>query len=271
MPRPCPATPADLRDVAESAVPFVSVENVGQSAEILRQAVVGRACYRVAPKRCLGRVKREVIGDEEIEVAILIEIAEGSPQAPASAADPRFFGYVGEPAALAIVSPECVSAVARHVNVRVAVGIVVSHGHALTVSLRAQLHVLRDVLELAIANDFSATHQMKDWLALFGFSGPPCAKKRSRRPSPSKSSTPDSAAGRLHRPRRARLAAFVLKREILFPEDERRQRLWQLRGRSNGVSVAARVNKKRDASRNNNCGASSCSARLPPPARPLFP
>ena len=62
------------------------------------------------------------------------------------------------------------------------------------------------------------------------------------------------SARRLNGPRRARFAAFVLKREILFPEDERRLSLWRLRGRSNGVSVAARLNEKRDASRNNNRG-----------------
>ena len=36
MPRPVPATPADFRDVAESAVPFVSIKNIGQAAEFLR-------------------------------------------------------------------------------------------------------------------------------------------------------------------------------------------------------------------------------------------
>ena len=143
-----------FRDVAESAVPFVSIENVGQAAEFLGQAIVGGAGYRVASKRCLGRVKREVIGDEEIEVAILIEVAEGGPEAPASAADSRFFGHVGEPALLAIVSPERVSAVTRHVHVGIAVGIVVSHRHPLTISLGAELHAAVKCPQTGHCRDF---------------------------------------------------------------------------------------------------------------------
>ena len=69
-----------FRDVPESAVSFVSIENVGQSGEVLRQAVVGGARYRVVPKWRLGRVERKIIDDEEIKIAILIEIAKGSPQ-----------------------------------------------------------------------------------------------------------------------------------------------------------------------------------------------
>ena len=92
-----------------------------------------------------GRVEREIVGDEQVEIAVAVVIGEGRTQAPEAAADPGLGRDVGETAA--IVPPERVAAVARHVDVGVAVAVVIGHGHPLAVAPGRQPRRCRDVLE----------------------------------------------------------------------------------------------------------------------------
>ena len=182
------ATPADLVTSQKCPLPLVAIENIGQAAEFLRQTVSAARSSGCAKGR-LRLVEREVIGDKQIEVAILIEIAECSPEAPASTANAGCVSRVCEPPAIAVISPKRVSTVARHVDVGVAVGVVVSHRDPLTIAFWAQLPASEMSSNRPSPRFLSNTSDVGR-VPFSGLRDPPWAKKRSSLPSPSKSSRP---------------------------------------------------------------------------------
>ena len=78
MPRPSPATPGRGGHVGEPAAAVVAVEDVGLAVERRRGAPYSALAGRgVAVEGGLGGVEVEVVGDEEVEVAVAVVVDEG--------------------------------------------------------------------------------------------------------------------------------------------------------------------------------------------------
>ena len=70
-----------LGDVHEAAAPVVAVQPVGHRAIRARAAVVARA-DRVVADLVVGDREVEVVGDEEIEIAVAVVVEKGGARAP---------------------------------------------------------------------------------------------------------------------------------------------------------------------------------------------
>ena len=113
-----------LGDVGEPALPVVAVQPVGHRPVGARPAVVARA-ERVRTDLVVGHGKVEVIGDEEIEVAVPIVVEERGARAPERVAHARRGGDVGK-RAVAVVAIERVGTERREKEVEVAVVVVIA-------------------------------------------------------------------------------------------------------------------------------------------------
>ncbi len=78
--------PARFGHVGEAAVAVVAVEPVGHRAVGARAAVIARADGVVA-QLVAGEREVEVVGDEEIEVAVAVVVDERGARAPERIAD----------------------------------------------------------------------------------------------------------------------------------------------------------------------------------------
>ena len=142
-----------LRDVGEGAVALVAEQRVRQALVVVRVAVV------VHPLRAaegLGlRVPDAVVGDEEVEVAVLVVVEEGGGDRPqravlrVGALEARLRGHVLE-GAVAPVAVEDVLAQARHEEVGPPVAVVVGGRHPVVVAVALHPGLLRHVLELEV-------------------------------------------------------------------------------------------------------------------------
>ena len=141
---PLPEVPIEAGrggDVGERAVAVVAQERVRQGLEDVRVAVDAVPLLSPAAPvvRVLGEGPLEVVRDEEVQPAVVVEIQEGRArlQGVARHRDARPGGHVGE-APVALVVVEHVVAVVRDQDVHVAVVVVVPDGHPLGVALDAR-------------------------------------------------------------------------------------------------------------------------------------
>ena len=156
-PIPLPTTarmPDGLRDVGESAVAVVAEERVRESLVVVRVAVVVHP-----PRAAQGlrlRVPDAVVGDEEVEVAVLVVVEEGRRHRPQGAVvgvgvlESRLRGRVLE-GSVPLVAVEDVLAQPGHEEVGPAVVVVVGGRDAVVVAVSFQPRLLGDVLELETA------------------------------------------------------------------------------------------------------------------------
>ncbi len=86
---PLAGDPGGWGDVGEPPAALVPVEDVGLAVELARRPVIGRPGLRVAVERGLGGVETEIVGDEEVEVAVAIIVEERRAEAPEPPADAR--------------------------------------------------------------------------------------------------------------------------------------------------------------------------------------
>ena len=91
----------------------------------------------------MGRIELEVFGQVEVEEAIGVQVAEGGARAPAVVVDRGRLRDASE-GAVATVPVQLVAAPARHVEVRVGVGLDVGHGYS---------HAPADPLEARLPGD----------------------------------------------------------------------------------------------------------------------
>ena len=98
----------------------------------------------------LGR-PGDVVADEQIEVAVIVDVEERGPGEPAVGA--LGVGRVGDVVEmpLAVVAEEVAAADGRHVEIGVAVVVVVADGHALAVERLVEPGLLGHVLEVPLA------------------------------------------------------------------------------------------------------------------------
>jgi hypothetical protein len=148
-----------LGHVLEGAVRALAVERVALALEAERPAEDGEAAELAgvlrgaagAPR--LGRVRREVFevegdvaGDEEVEAAVAVEVAEARARRPAPARDAEPRRHVRE-RAVAVVAVEARDAVVADEEVCVAVVVEVGGGHAHPPALVGDAGPLGHVLE----------------------------------------------------------------------------------------------------------------------------
>ena len=93
----------------------------------------------------------DVVADEQVEVAVVVDVEERRAGEPAVGA--LGVGGLGDvvEVPLAVVAEQVAAADGRDVEVGVAVVVVVAHGHALAVEGLVQPGLLRDVLEVPLA------------------------------------------------------------------------------------------------------------------------
>ena len=98
----------------------------------------------------LGR-PGDVVADEEVEIAVVVDVEERRAGQPA--VGPLGVGRVGDvvEVPLAVVAEEIAAADRRHVEIGVAVVVVVADGHALAVERLVEPGLLGDVLEVSLA------------------------------------------------------------------------------------------------------------------------
>ena len=83
-------------DIGEDALAVVAIQHAGESGVVERMAIHANAALRIAAERVLARRRIEVVGDEEIEIAVAIDVKECAARAPPVEADPRRARDVGE-------------------------------------------------------------------------------------------------------------------------------------------------------------------------------
>ena len=98
----------------------------------------------------LGR-PGDVVADEEIEIAVIVDVEEGRAGQPA--VGPLGVGRGGDvvEVPLAVVAKQVAAADRRDVEIRVAVVVIIAHGHALAVEGLVEPGFLGDVLEVSLA------------------------------------------------------------------------------------------------------------------------
>jgi hypothetical protein len=131
-PEPVAAERADARlatDVRKRPVAIVAVHDVGKRLEDERVAIEARVQPCVPAVGVVSGVGRHVVRDEQVEIAILVEIGEGAAGAPRRRADASRARDVGEGAATG-VAIERVGADARDIQVHPAVIVVVAGARA---------------------------------------------------------------------------------------------------------------------------------------------
>ena len=145
-----------LRDILESSVPAIAVQEVGAAGQPLRTTrhrnIVEAAVRRFARKRYALRVEVHVVGDEQVQMAIAIVIEKtttGSPPVPA-ARDAGLLGNIGE-SAVTVVVIEHVPAPVADKQVVEAVVVIVADTAALAPSGVSQAGLPGDIGEGAVA------------------------------------------------------------------------------------------------------------------------
>ncbi len=93
----------------------------------------------------------DVIADEQVEIAVVVDVQERRPRQPAVGT--LGVGRLGDvfEVPLAIVAEEIAAVDRCHVNVGVAIVVVVAHGDALAIKCFVEPGLLGDVLEVALA------------------------------------------------------------------------------------------------------------------------
>ncbi len=140
-----------LADVGEPAA-VVAQERAERAAERGRRPVSPADAGELKPLDLvdLGR-PGDVVADEEIEIAVVVDVEKrraGEPAVGSFGVGRR--GDVVE-VSLAVVAEEIAAADGRHVEIGVAVVVVVAHGHALAVKRLVEPGLLGDVLEVSLA------------------------------------------------------------------------------------------------------------------------
>ncbi len=142
------AQPRLDRDVLEGAVPAVAVQDRALPLVRLRRAVGLVGAVQRAEEVLVQR-PLHVVGDEQVQLAVLVVVEEGRAGAEASAAGPGLRGDVGE-AAVALVVEEPVAAEAGEVDVHPAVVVVVGGRAAQPVHRDVEAGPAREVRERAV-------------------------------------------------------------------------------------------------------------------------
>ncbi len=143
------------RNVFKHAVAKIVIEDIFRPRQAARAAHDGNtlphAGRPLARRKSGGRIKVDVVGHDQIELAVAIIVDEGAARAPgfAAARDMRFFADVGE-RAIAIVVVENVFAVVRNIQIFEAVVVVIAHAHALTPTGVGQAGSCGDIGERAV-------------------------------------------------------------------------------------------------------------------------
>src|SRR6266404_2543211 len=148
-------------DVGESSIAVVVIKNVLAAVESRRTARDHDAFVEAGTGFGNGRglqVEIDVVGDEEIEVAVAIVVHESAAGVPALAVsgDARFFADVRE-GAVAVVVVENVFSEVGDEEIVGAVVVVVAHAHGLPPSGMEQAGFGGDVRESAVAIVFEET------------------------------------------------------------------------------------------------------------------
>src|SRR6187549_3177000 len=105
---------------------------------------------RVAAVRRLAAISVHVVDDEEIEIAVLVEVGKRAARTPARLADMRSRCHVGKRAVTAIAI-EHVRAEVRHVEVNPAVVVVVTRARAHAVVAMLYPRASADIVKRAVA------------------------------------------------------------------------------------------------------------------------
>ncbi len=120
-----------LRDVRKRPVPVVPVQPIGHPVEHRRMAVHAVSVFLQAAIRVFGYAEVQVVGDVEIEVSVAIEVEEARARAPLRRrpGHPSCGSDIAE-GAVAVVLVEEVRAKAGHVQIEIAVAVVVANRNA---------------------------------------------------------------------------------------------------------------------------------------------
>ena len=143
------------RDVGKRAVAPVAIEDVLPAGQSWRPAGHGQALVAAQPgfrDRRRRQVEIDVIGGEEIELAVAVVVEEGAAGAPAHAGrfQPRLFRGLRE-RPVASIAKEPVRAPERDEQVDPPVVVVIAGARALSPSAECQASAAGDVLERAVA------------------------------------------------------------------------------------------------------------------------
>ena len=167
------------------------------------------------------RVKREVIGDEQVKVAIAIIVQESRAQTPERAAHAGRLCYIRE--TTTIIPPECVAAVTGDVDIRVAVAVIIGCGNPLAMPFGGKSDVLRNVLEPTISQVPQQDIGQRCPI-LAGQKWSSLGKEEVKPTIPVIVKDSDSPTGRFAGPGVASLAALVLKGQLLGTKHQGSQR-----------------------------------------------
>ena len=138
-----------MRDVLERPVPLVPEQRRALAFVGFRRAIGLRLAVERAEQILLDRPVH-VVRDEEVEQTVAVVVEPRRARRESGIGDPRARGDVGEPAA-AEISEQVIRAERGHVNVDVAVVVVVARGGAEPVHLHREPRRARDVGERAVA------------------------------------------------------------------------------------------------------------------------
>ena len=96
-----------------------------------------------------GRRPVDVVDDEQIQVAIQIQVQKRGGGAPARVANPRLRGHVLKTAA-PVVAQQRVGAEIRHIEIRIAIVVVIAGGHAHAVAAIGGVAEVARLVEMAV-------------------------------------------------------------------------------------------------------------------------
>ena len=137
-------------DVSEHALAVVAIEHAREPWVVERVAVDANAALRVAAERVLARRRVEVVGDEQIQIAVAIDVHERAARAPPVQPDARRARDVRE-RAVAGVSIQRVGTVVGDVEIGASVAIDVARARAHPVLAMDDAGGRRHVLEQSVA------------------------------------------------------------------------------------------------------------------------